>query len=134
MGGAYSLYLMPVEEQIKVGIISAWFNHRIKKMVVEDEERYTCFLSSDEEHAFLPGLLTGFSDQDLVSLIVPRPLQIQTGKNDDIAWPEFVEEEITMAKKHYQQIGLKERLQWHLHSGGHEIDVQAGIKFLKKWL
>lgn len=79
MGGAYTLYLMPQLPRIRTGIISAWFNARPQKMVVEDD-RYTCFLPSEEEHAFLPGLLTAFSDQDLVSLILPRPLLIQSGK------------------------------------------------------
>ena len=72
MGGAYTLYTMPLESKIRAGIISAWFNHRLAKMLVEDA-RYTCFLNTEEEHAFLPGLLTAFSDQDLVGLICPRP-------------------------------------------------------------
>jgi len=133
MGGAYLSYLMPVEEQIKVGIISAWFNNRTKKMVVEDD-RYTCFLHTEEEHVFLPGLLTGFSDQDLVSLILPRPLLIQTGEKDDVAWPKFVKQEFQAANFHYKQLGIEDRLLWQLHSGGHEVDVQAGVDFLKKWL
>ena len=133
MGGAYTLYLMPQLPRIRTGIISAWFNARPQKMVVEDD-RYTCFLPSEEEHAFLPGLLTAFSDQDLVSLILPRPLLIQSGKKDNIAWPAFVAKEFESAAHHYRQLQLQDRLQWLLHPGSHEIDVDSGVQFLKKWL
>jgi dienelactone hydrolase len=133
MGGAYTLYTMPLEPMIKVGIVSAWFNHRCRKMVVKDP-RYSCFLYVDEEHAFLPGMLTGYSDQDLVSLICPRPLLIQTGEADDIAWPPLVEEEFLSAKKHYDLLNLAERMQWDRFDGGHEIRPSSAIAFLKKWL
>jgi dienelactone hydrolase len=133
MGGAHTLYTMPLEPILKVGIVSAWFNQRCNKMVVEDP-RYSCFLSVDEEHAFLPGMLTGYSDQDLVSLICPRPLLIQTGESDDIAWPPLVEEEFAAAKSHYDFLNLSERIQWDRFKGGHEIRPLSAISFLKKWL
>jgi dienelactone hydrolase len=133
MGGAYTLYTMPLESIFKAGIVSAWFNHRCNKMVVKDP-RYSCFLYVDEEHAFLPGLLTGYSDQDLVSLICPRPLLIQTGESDDIAWPPLVEEEFLCAKKHYDLLNIAERIQWDRFDGGHEIRPNSAISFFKKWL
>ena len=130
MGGAYTMYLMPIEQRIGFGIISAWFNARPQKMVVEDE-RYTCFLPTEEEHVFLPGLLTGYGDQDLVSLILPKPLLIQTGEKDNIAWPDLVKQAFSEAKYHYRRLGLEDRLQWLLHPGGHEVDVNPGIEFLQ---
>lgn len=133
MGGAYTLYTMPLDFRIKAGIVSAWFNKRIEKMIVESPD-YTCFLPTEEEHAFLPGLLTQFSDKELVSLICPRPMQIQTGENDDVAAPRLVEQEFASAKIHYAQLGIDERLEWILHRGGHEIEFERGLKFLKKWL
>ncbi len=133
MGGAYTLYTMPLEPMFRAGIVSAWFNHRCHKMAVEDA-RYTCFLSVDEEHAFLPGLLTGFSDQDLVSLICPRPLLIQTGESDTIAWPPMVEEELLAAKRHYELLGCSDHLQWDRFQGGHEVRLETAVAFLKKWL
>jgi hypothetical protein len=133
MGGAYVLYSMPIEARFSVGIISAWFNHRLKKMVVEDS-RYSCFLSSSEEHAFLPGLLTEFSDQDLVSLICPRPLLIQTGEHDPVSYSPLVREEYEAASAHYQKLKINERIEWLLHPGDHEAHVESGLRFLKKWL
>lgn len=133
MGGAYTLYTMPLDFRIKAGIITAWFNKRIEKMIVESAD-YTCFLSTEEEHAFLPGLLTQFSDKELVSLICPRPLQIQTGDKDDVAAPSLVKQEYASARTHYSNLKIEERLEWILHHGVHEIEFEHGLNFLIKWM
>lgn len=133
MGGAYTMYTLPLEPRFAAGIVSAWFNHRVRKMIVEDPH-YTCFLPTPEEHAFLPGLLTQFSDQDLLALICPRPLLIQTGERDSVSWPPLVKEEFEAGRTPYDRLHLSERLQWHLHHGGHEIEFESGLDFLKKWL
>ncbi len=133
MGGAYALYTLPLEARCKAGVISAWFNNRPAKMVVQDPH-YSCFLFTEEEHAFLPSLLTGFSDSDLVSLICPHPLLIQTGEQDSISWPPLVEQEFRKAQFHYQRLGMEEKIQWDRHVGGHEINVASGVEFIKRWL
>lgn len=134
LGGAYTLFTMPLEPRIKAGICTAWFNDRVRKMAIDDP-RYSCFLSVDENHIFIPGWLREFSDSDLVSLIAPRPFMSQTGKGDGIAWWPFVEAEAARARAHYAQLGLEpERMTLDLHEGGHEIRVQAGLEFLQRWL
>jgi len=133
LGGFYTLITLPIENRIKLGIISAFFNHRLKKMVIDDP-RYSCFLSTAEEHIFIPGWLREFTDSDLVSLICPRPLLIQTGEADEISWWPFVLEEFYRAKEHYTKLNIGDRIQIDLHSGGHEIRYESGLAFLKKWL
>ncbi len=133
LGGFYTLFSLPLISQIKAGIISAFFNHRLRKLVIDDF-RYSCYLSTSEEHIFLPGWLREFRDSDLVSLICPRPLMIQTGKADAVSWYPFVEEEFRRAREHYEKLGIGERIKWVLHEGGHEVRVEEGIEFLKTWL
>lgn len=133
MGGAYTMHTLPIEPRLAAGIVSAWFNHRVRKMIVEDPH-YTCFLPTAEEHAFLPGLLTHFSDRDLLALICPRPLLIQTGETDSVSWPPLVKEEFDAGCIPYDRLHLSERLQWNLHGGGHEIEFDSGLDFLNKWL
>jgi hypothetical protein len=133
LGGTATMFWMPLEPRIKVGVVAAWFNHRRNKMVIPDP-RYSCFLETKEEHAFFHGWLTEFTDADAVSLICPRPLLIQTGKLDRIAhWPQVVEE-FEAARVHYQRLGIAERFVMDLHEGGHEPRVQTGIAFLSRWL
>jgi dienelactone hydrolase len=133
LGGMATMFWMPLEPRIKCGVVTAWFNHRRNKMVIPDA-RYSCFLETGEEHAFFRGWLTEFTDSDVVSLICPRPLLVQTGKKDGIAfWPQVVDE-FQAATEHYRKLGIGERIEMDLHGGGHEIRVESGVPFLKKWL
>jgi hypothetical protein len=102
-------------------------------MVIPDK-RYSCFLETTEEHAFFRGWLTEFTDSDVASLICPRPLLVQTGKADRIAWWPQVIEELDASREHYRKLGMSERIDMDLHDGGHEIRVESGVAFLKRWL
>ena len=133
LGGLATMFWMPLEPRIKAGIVSAWFNHRRNKMAVPDS-RYSCFLETEEDHAFFNAWLTEFTDSDVACLICPRPLQIQHGKKDGIAyWPQVVEE-FEATKEHYRKLGIEDRTSIVLHKGGHEAIVEEGIAFLTKWL
>jgi hypothetical protein len=133
LGGMATMFWMPLEPRIKCGIVTAWFNERRNKMVIPDP-RYSCFLETKEEHAFFRGWLTEFTDSDVVSLICPRPLLVQTGKKDGIAWWPQVIAEFDASKEHYRKLGLPDRIELDLHDGGHEIRVESGLPFLQKWL
>jgi len=133
LGGAYTMFTLPLEPRLGAGIVTAWFNDRVRKMAIDDP-RYSCFLSTEEEYVFIPGWLREFGDSDLVSLICPRPVQVQTGKGDGIAWWPFVVEEFDRSAEHYRRLGLSERANLDLHEGGHEIDVEGGLAFLERWL
>lgn len=133
LGGMATMFWMPLEPRIKAAVVSAWFNDRRNKMVIPDE-RYSCFLETTEEYVFLSGWLTEFSDDDVVSLICPRPLQIQHGKKDGIAyWPGVIKE-FDRAKEHYRKLSIEERIDMVMHEGGHEAVVDKGVAFLSKWL
>ena len=133
LGGMATMFWMPLEPRIRCGIVCAWFNHRRNKMVIPDK-RYSCFLETNEEHAFFRGWLTEFTDSDVASLICPRPLLVQTGKKDGIAWWPQVLEELEASKEHYRRLGLEDRIGIDLHDGGHEIRIDSGLAFLRKWL
>jgi len=133
LGGLSTMFWMPLEPRIKVGVVAAWFNHRRNKMVIPDP-RYSCFLETREDHAFFHGWLTEFTDSDAVCLICPRPLLIQTGKKDRIAhWPQVLEE-FEASRAYYEKLGIAERIEIDLHEGGHEPRVESGLKFLTRWL
>jgi len=133
LGGLATMFWMPLEPRIKAGVVAAWFNHRRNKMAIPDP-RYSCFLETKEEHAFFRGWLVEFTDADAASLICPRALLIQTGKEDKIAhWPQVVEE-FEAAREHYKKLGIAERMEMDLHEGGHEARVASGIRFLTRWL
>ena len=127
------MFTTPLEPRIGPVVVCAWYNDRRRKMVVDDP-RYSCFLSVDEEHIWIPGWLREFSDSDLGSLICPRPMLIEQGKADGIGWWPFMLREFEELKGHYDRLGMGERVALDLHEGGHEIDLEKSIPFLKKWL
>lgn len=132
LGGMATMFFMPLEPRIKAGVVAGWFNERRNKMVIPDK-RYSSFWP-EESHAFFSGWLTQFSDDDLVSLICPRPLMIQTGKKDNIAyWPQVIDE-FKKTKVPYEKLGIDDRIQLLIHEGIHETIVDAGVNFLTKWL
>jgi len=133
LGGMATMFWMPLEPRIKVGIVSAWYNNRLPKMILPDDN-YVSFMVTDEDHAFFTGWLTEFSDDDVVSMICPRPLMIQHGKKDRIAdWPKMVEE-FKRGKIHYDKLNIGDRMELVLHDGGHEAIAAEGVRFLSKWL
>ncbi|MCX7600262.1 MAG: hypothetical protein N2512_15555 [Armatimonadetes bacterium] len=133
MGGLYTIITVPVEPRLKLGIISAFFNHRPNKLAIEDP-RYSCYLPLDEEAIFIPGWLREFSDAELLALFCPRPVQIQCGKCDGVLWWPMVAEEFERGRAYYEALGLRERCELCLHHGGHEIVYDAGLEFLRRWL
>ncbi|MCD6405940.1 MAG: hypothetical protein J7M19_08945 [Planctomycetes bacterium] len=133
LGGAYTSFTVPLEPRIKAAVICAWFNDRINKMIIDDP-RYTSFLSSKEEHIFIRGWLAEFADSDLASLICPRPLLVECGKCDGIAWWPQVVAEFERTREHWKKLSLEERCELDLHDGGHEIRGVESFRFLKEWL
>ena len=133
LGGAYTMFTTPLEPRIGAAVVCAWFNHRRNKMAVDDP-RYSCFLSVNEEHIWIPGWLREFTDSDLASLICPRPLLVEQGKADGIAWWPMVLEEYEETRTHYRKLGIEDRIEIDLHGGGHEIRMERSLAFLKKWI
>ncbi len=102
--------------------------------MIVDDPRYSCFLSTKAEHIFIRGWLREFTDSDLLSLICPRPVLIETGKCDGIAWWPQVVEEFERARAHYEKLGVADRIEMDLHEGGHEIRGIRAFEFLSTWL
>lgn len=133
LGGMATMFWMPLEPRIKAGVVCAWFNHRATKMAVPDD-RYTSFIETREEHAFFRGWLTEFADYDAICLICPRPVLVQHGKADRIAWWPDLIAEFEAASDHYRRLGLEDRIEIDLHDGGHEAIVESGVRFLRRRL
>lgn len=134
LGGMYTMYTVPLEPRIKVGINCAFFNDRFPKMAVSSPQ-YSSFLDANEEHIWIPGWFAGgFGDAELAALICPRAYQIQQGRADGIGWWPLQHAEFVRARGYYEKLGLAERIEYADHNGGHEILVDQGLAFLKKHL
>lgn len=132
-GGMATQMWTPLDERFKVAVTSGFFNHRRNKMVVQDT-RHVTFEDTGEDHAFLPGHLTYFSDADLASLICPRPFLVQIGKKDAIGWWPHIVAEFEEARQHWDRLDLSDQIQIDLHDGGHVVRAEVGVDWIEKWL
>jgi hypothetical protein len=133
LGGMAAQFWAPLEPRLKAIISAGWFSSRSRKMVVP-ESMYRPGLDSDDAHLYIHGWLTEFEDSDLGSLICPRPFLVQTGKADPVTWFPHVMEEFPDLRRHYERLGLADRCAIDLHEGGHEVHVESGIAWLRKWV
>ncbi|MAE65850.1 MAG: hypothetical protein CMJ18_16390 [Phycisphaeraceae bacterium] len=133
LGGMATQLFAPVETRIRVSISSAWFNHRPNKLARPDP-RYSCYLESPETHVFMRDWLICFADEDLHSLIIPRAIMYQSGKNDGIAWWPQLPAVFEKLRYHYERLGIADRVALDLHDGCHEIRLESGMAWLRKHL
>jgi hypothetical protein len=45
-----------------------------------------------------------------------------------------VNEEFEAAREHYRKLKIEDRIELDMHEGGHEVRLESGPAFLKKWL
>ena len=123
-----------LDERIKVAIMCAFFMDRFHKVTISSPH-YTSWFLPHEEHLWIPGWFKGgFTDSNVLSLICPRALQIQEGKADKCGWWPLQESEYQKICRHYVKLGIKEKIEFVCHNGGHEIVVEPGMRFLERTL
>ena len=134
LGGTATMFTAALETRIRVALIAAWFNKRLKRMIVNDYHRASYLVEGVAEHLYLHDWMLEFGDSDLVSLICPRAVQIQAGQCDgSVWWPDAVEE-FECARTHYDRLGIADRCDLALHGNGHEVDLERGMAFIAKHL
>ena len=132
-GGQSALWLPALDARITATVISGFFNERFGKQLVTSD-RYVAYLETEEEDKFLMGRLDAFGDAELASLICPRPLLVEHGKQDRIGWWEYVRDEFLRARTFYERLGIADRAEIAIHDGGHIAEGSEALPFLDRWL
>ncbi len=131
-GGKTAVRVPPVMPQFALTICTGDFNEGVVKMA---STRYPfSFALLDEYEMFEFGLGKSFNYGDLAALAAPKPFMAQRGHSDGVAWDEFVGYEYARVLRLYTRIGLPQNSELYWFKGGHEIAVDAAIKFLGKFL
>jgi hypothetical protein len=132
-GGQSALWLPALDTRIAATVISGYFNERFGKQIVPSD-RYVAYLETEEEDKFLFGRLGAFGDAELASLICPRPIFVEHGKQDRIGWWEYVRDEFLRARSFYERLGIAERAAIGIHEEGHVAEGSEAVPFLDRWL
>jgi len=116
-GGYYSVYAAALEPRIRVVVASCSFPDTV---AIPDRKT--------------DGRLLDLSPAEVAALIAPRPLQVQSGINDNsipIDQSRSAAKRVALA---YEKVGAGDKFAFEEFEGGHEFRGALVWPFLKKWL
>jgi dienelactone hydrolase len=80
---------------------------------------------------YLPGIVKYAEMPDLIGLIAPRPLMIESGINDPLFPAKGAEEAFSKIKKIYDTLEESGKVKWDLFHGGHEVNGTRAFDWLE---
>jgi dienelactone hydrolase len=117
-GGMYAVCTAAADPRIKVTLSSCWFNDRLK-------HNWLDWVYFNQANMFF--------DAEVSSLILPRKLYIEIGKNDEMFTPEGAKADITRLREYAENENCSDSLKIKVFDGGHELDkADDGISFFIK--
>lgn len=126
-GGTLAFFHSCVDERLKAVVVSGYFCGFEKNILPIGH----CICNH------IPNLLTLGDHQDLVGLIIPRPLFIEAGSDDNIFLIEFVKDSVAKAREISSIFGCApdESVEFdEIENAGHEFSGRRSFTFLKKHL
>lgn len=126
-GGQQSLFLAAADERIALCITSGWF-YGFKESFLLLPQNCAC--------NFVPNLWLWFDCCDLGSLVAPRPLHVESGRQDHlngfVGKIENVTSQVALTKETYKLLGKEENLLHFIHEGGHQWVGKYALDFVKQ--
>jgi hypothetical protein len=132
-GGRTVMNLAALDTRIAACAISGHFNDLVPKMLTPSPH-YTAYIQTPEVYAFFWRHAAQFTDADVVSLICPRPVLIEQGREDKVAFWEMSQKAFKEVQPLYQALGVGDRAEYVIYDGGHEVFGGQTFDFLEKWL
>ncbi len=123
-GGTVSLFSAALDERIKVGVVSGYFN------TFRD-----CILSlSHCIDNYVPGILNYIEMYDVAGLIAPRALFVESGIRDPIFPIEGSRKAFKQAQSIYATFAASDKIGQEIFDDGHIFYGKGAFEFLKKRL
>ena len=130
-GGRTVMNAAALDRRIAACAISGHFNDLVPKMVTPSSN-YTAFIETAEDYAFFSGHFLQFTDADVVSLICPRPVFIEQGRQDRVAHWRMSQKAFESVKAIYDKLGIGERAVYSIFEGPHEIHGVEAFEFFDR--
>jgi cephalosporin-C deacetylase-like acetyl esterase len=132
-GGRTVMYGAALDQRIAACAISGHFNELVPKMVTPSEH-YTAFIQTGEDYSFFWRNFLLFDEVDVVSLICPRPVLIEQGRQDKVVYWEMSQRAFRRVKEIYDKLGVGDRATYALFEGPHEIHGVEAFEFFGRHL
>ena len=123
-GGTMSLFAAALDERVKVGVVSAYFN----------TWRDSIISISHCPDNYVPGLARDMEMADIAGILAPRYLFVESGRNDPIFPIAGSQRAAEHAKQIYRAHGVPERFGYTIHDGAHSFDGVEAFAFLARTL
>ncbi len=123
-GGLIAAFTSILDQRIKATVISGYTN-TFKGSIMS---RRHCLDN------YIPGILQYSEMPELIALMVPRPLFIESGKMDHLFPVKETEKAIEEIKSIYSEHNVEHLVKSHLFEGGHEICGDQSFEWLRSTL
>jgi dienelactone hydrolase len=119
-GGTTSLFTAALDDRVRAGVVSAYFN-TFRDSIVS--------ISHCPDN-YVPGLVRDMEMSDVAGLVAPRGLFIESGRRDRIFPIDGSERALDHVRQIYRTLGAPDRLGYEIHEGGHEFHGAGAFEFL----
>jgi dienelactone hydrolase len=119
-GGTTSLFAAAMDERIKVGVVSAYFN-TFRDSILSISH---CMCN------YVPRMLDCMEMYDLAGLVAPRLLFVEAGSEDRIFPIDGHRRAVEKAQVIYGAFGVPERFGHEVWNGGHGFNGRGAFEFL----
>jgi hypothetical protein len=132
-GGRTAMYAAALDTRIAACAVSGHFMESTRKMVTPSPHHST-YIESGENYAFFSRQALDFADADVCSLICPRPLHIENGREDRVAYWKMAQDEFKIVQGYYEKLGLPQRATFEVFEGNHFVAGLGSFDFLERYL
>lgn len=123
-GGTISLFTAALDDRVRAGVVSAYFN-TFRDSIVS--------LSHCPDN-YVPGLLQDMEMYDIAGLVAPRCLFVESGRRDPIFPIAGSRTAAEKARRMYTAFAVPERFGYAIHDGAHEFDGVEAFAFMRRWV
>ncbi len=131
-GGKTAMRVPPLVKQYALSICSADFDEWVLKISTSEDRYSYVFTGEYEIFEWNMGHLANYAE--LANLMTPRPFMVERGHHDGVAPDEWVAWEFAKVKRHYDLIGIGERVEMEVFVGPHTINGKGTYDFLHRHL
>lgn len=123
-GGTTLLYAAALDDRLAALILSGCLS----------SFRQSIMAVAHCEDNYLPGILRHAEMADLVALLAPRPLFVESGLDDPDFPASGAVAAITQIRKAYVLLGAADRLEFEVFAGGHQFHGTRSLEWFARWL
>lgn len=123
-GGTQTMYTAALDERVRVSVISGAFG--TFKDALIDASECPC--------QYVPRLLGTADLPDIVSLIAPRPLLLESGTGDQHYTIEVVRDAYRTVERAYEVVSAPAHVAIDIFDGGHRFNGEKALPWLDRWL